>query len=111
MTDFVEPDDNPALDTMTRARLSINFDVNRALASDPVLDDHALQSSCSSSRVPMLFVHGSDDPRSVEGPAQLVEGIPSATMTIVPGAGHLPWVEEPEIVKASLTAFISRFEA
>jgi proline iminopeptidase len=108
MSDFVDPESSDALDTMARTPFAINLAVNRALATDPVFDDDALRSACAACRVPMLFIHGTQDPRPLEGAAQLSELIPTATMTVIPGAGHLPWIERPEIFKGLLTPFINR---
>jgi proline iminopeptidase len=106
MTDFVEPEASEPLDTMARTPFAINFAVNRALATDLVLDEDTLEVACATAQLPILFVHGTEDPRPLEGAAQLAALIPTATMAIVPGAGHLPWIEEPEIVKAALTDFL-----
>jgi len=106
MTDFVHPEASEALDTMARTPFAINFAVNRALATDPVLDDEALEAACAAAQVPTLVVHGTEDPRPLEGASQLAARIPTAAMTIVPGAGHLPWVEQPESVRTALTGFL-----
>lgn len=111
MTDFIEPDGNDSLRTMSEAPFSINLKVNRALASDQVLSDDALQARCAGTRLPMLFVHGAEDPRPVEGPEQLAKLISTAAMKIVPHASHLPWVEQPDVVRDALKSFLRRATA
>lgn len=111
MTDFVEPDGNEALRAMAEAPFSINVEINRALASDQILSEDSLQARCASTRLPILFVHGADDPRPVEGPKQVADWVSTATMNVVPRASHLPWVEQPAIVQDALMTFLRRTNA
>lgn len=106
MTDFIEPDGNESLRVMSEAPFSINFKVNRALASDQVLSNDALRARCGGTQLPMLFVHGAQDPRPVEGPGQLAERISTASMKVVHNASHLPWVEQPDVVRDALKTFL-----
>ena len=96
MTDFIQPDGNEALRAMAEAPFSINFEINRALAAEQMLSDDSLEVHCASTRVPMLFVHGADDPRPVGGPKQVADWAPTATLKVGRGASHLPWVERPQ---------------
>ncbi len=111
MTDFIEPDGNEALRAMAEAPFSINFEINRALASDQILSEDLLRDRCASTRLPMLFVHGAEDPRPVEGPGQIADWITAATMKVVPRAAHLPWVEQPAVVQDALRTFLRRTTA
>lgn len=108
MTDFMDPDESEALRAMAEAPFAINVNVNRALASDHVLDEEALRQRCVATRVPMLMVHGSGDPRPIDGPSEVASWIPTATLQVVPGAAHLPWVEQPDLVRSTLKTFLRR---
>ena len=58
-------------------------------------------------RAPALAIVGEHDlmtpPKRV---AQLAEGIPGAELVTVPGAGHLPMVEQPRAVTRALADFV-----
>jgi 3-oxoadipate enol-lactonase len=54
-------------------------------------------------RVPTLVVHGLDDPIVAEAEARaMAAAIPSAAFVGIPGAGHLPNLEDPAPVNAAL---------
>ncbi len=111
MTDFIEPDGNEALRAMVEAPFSINFEINRALASEQPLSEDSLRARLVSTRLQVLFVHGADDPRPVEGPKQIADWVSTATMEVVPRASHLPWVEQPVVVQDALKTFLRRSTA
>lgn len=108
ITDFIDPDERDALRAMVEAPFAVNFNVNWALASDPVVDDETLRERCAATRLPMLIVHGSEDPRPLDGPSEVASWIPTATLQVLQGASHLPWVEQPELVRSTLKTFLRR---
>jgi 2-hydroxy-6-oxonona-2,4-dienedioate hydrolase len=58
-------------------------------------------------RVPTLFWWGADDTFGGEDVARhLVEVMPDAELTMVPDAGHLPWLDDPRAAAAATTAFL-----
>ncbi|HEX3806902.1 MAG TPA: alpha/beta fold hydrolase [Gaiellaceae bacterium] len=62
----------------------------------------------SSLEMPTLVVVGERDKDDFQAIAQhLAEGIPNADLIIVPGAGHLVGVEQPEELSALLLEFLS----
>lgn len=93
---------------MAEAELPINFEVNALLTAEELLDDESLRALCQRSQVPTLFMHGADDPRPPGGAAQLAEWIPTSTFHAVADAGHLPWVEQPALVRARLKELLHR---
>jgi SAM-dependent methyltransferase len=105
-TDFNEPDGCRALEEMVESELTINFSLNRSLTSETFLEDESLRMRCGTSRVPTMLIHGADDPRPPAGAALLAEWIPASRFEVIPGAGHLPWVEQPDRVRRSLTSFL-----
>jgi 2-hydroxy-6-oxonona-2,4-dienedioate hydrolase len=58
--------------------------------------------------VPTLFWWGSDDTFGGEDVArQLVGAMPHAELTMVPDAGHLPWLDDPAAAARATSAFLS----
>jgi pimeloyl-ACP methyl ester carboxylesterase len=53
-------------------------------------------------RVPAVFVLGEQSPMPVSQGQQTAALLPAAEVTVVPGAGHLPWHEQPGCVTAAL---------
>jgi pimeloyl-ACP methyl ester carboxylesterase len=59
--------------------------------------------------VPALIIHGADDTRTPRRYAQMLrDGLPNAELHIVPGAGHLLNVEQPDHFNTLLRAFVDR---
>jgi 2-hydroxy-6-oxonona-2,4-dienedioate hydrolase len=57
--------------------------------------------------VPTLFWWGADDTFGGEVVARhLVEVMPDARLTMVPDAGHLPWLDDPAAAAATTTTFL-----
>ena len=62
----------------------------------------------STLRIPTLVVVGEDDKADFLAIAQhLAEEIPDADLAIVPGAGHLVGVDQPEELNALLLEFLA----
>jgi pimeloyl-ACP methyl ester carboxylesterase len=60
--------------------------------------------------LPVELVHGTEDtivPLAIHS-ALLVEVIPDAALTVVPGAGHMPHHSHPEVVLAAIARALSR---
>ncbi len=57
--------------------------------------------------MPLHFFWGDEDPNGGERTAHLLlDQLPNATLEMVPGAGHAPWVDEPDLAAASTRAFL-----
>ena len=55
------------------------------------------------SEVPTLFVHGAASPMPLTASTDSAEAIgPAATVEVLAGAGHFPWVERPGALRSSL---------
>lgn len=58
---------------------------------------------------PVLVVGGDRDAATgVEGGALIAERFTDATHTVLPGAGHYPWVDEPDAFRETVAAFLER---
>ena len=106
MTDFNHPESSEELTDMVHTDLAINSAANRLLANDELLDTSSLRARCEQSPVPVLICHGADDPRPAKGSALFADWIPTATLEIITGAGHLPWVEQPAVIEQLLKLFL-----
>ncbi|MBW8827110.1 MAG: alpha/beta fold hydrolase [Acidobacteria bacterium] len=57
-------------------------------------------------RVPTLVMVGDQDRTFMTGCEELAAAIPGASLVVVPGAGHSPHVEEPEVWYDALQSFL-----
>ena len=72
------------------------------------MDDRALlpQRLLEQIRTPMLFLWGEEDPfGGPEVARQLVGSLPNAELELWPGAGHAPWIDDPERAATTTRAF------
>jgi proline iminopeptidase len=88
-----------------------NYEVNRLLSADArraiESDADAMAARLRSMRTSTLIVHGEADPRPVWAAHHLAAHIPSAQLRVLPGVGHLPWLEAPDQFGSMLRAFIT----
>ncbi len=69
---------------------------------------HDLRSRLGEVQVPTLVIHGEADPLvRLEHGEVLAAGIPDARLVVLPGVGHLPWVEQPEDVTRAILDFVA----
>ncbi|NCQ34930.1 alpha/beta fold hydrolase, partial [bacterium] len=60
--------------------------------------------------VPTLILHGQDDQLIPVSEAEVMrDGIPGSELVIVPGAGHLPNLEQPDIFNDAMREFLEGF--
>ena len=56
----------------------------------------------------MLVLGGERDALTGVASVELVAGsFPRAQAAVLPGAGHFPWVDEPEAFRAAVSGFLS----
>jgi len=56
--------------------------------------------------VPTLVIHGELSPIPVIHAERVAQLIPGARLVVVPGVGHLPWLERPGTVRGHIATFI-----
>jgi proline iminopeptidase len=56
--------------------------------------------------VPVLIIHGLDDPRPHWAIDSLAAALPDATVVKIPGAGHFPWVDRPQATVDAIRKFL-----
>lgn len=105
LPDFVNPADAAQA---AGTPIPINLTANRTLSDETKTwtrtDERAL---CSRVIAPVLVVHGTEDPRPIDGPRSLVTALPSPTLVEIDGAGHQPWHERPEEFRDVLRHFLT----
>jgi proline iminopeptidase len=108
MTDFVEQSTPPSeLEEMANTPLDINFSVNRALSRAEIYPSEQLLDACAACEMPALLIHGSQDPRPEVGAVELSEHLPRSRFVRIDHAGHLPWVEQPEVTTRLIKGFVA----
>ncbi|MFJ9631173.1 alpha/beta fold hydrolase [Streptomyces sp. NPDC101175] len=75
----------------------INSPCNKALNAEAgrTVGTPALYAACQALDLPVLIVDGERDIRPRSAVDSLEHALPQALRVTLPGAGHLPWVEEP----------------
>jgi len=93
--------------------IGMNHEVNRLLGEDlrRHMADPALAERVATLAVPVLMVHGAADPRPLWALRHLAERLPDARLDVLPEAGHLPWLDQPERFGSTLRRFLSPFAA
>jgi pimeloyl-ACP methyl ester carboxylesterase len=92
---------------MIMASISVNTIVKDLQGLRDRLDSTAL---LTESRKPTLILHGADDQIVPKAEAQALQhAIPDAELVIIPDAGHLPNLEQPQLFNTAIRQFIRIF--
>jgi pimeloyl-ACP methyl ester carboxylesterase len=67
-----------------------------------------MESRLGSLSTPALVVHGEADPIGEDGPRELASSLPEARFVVLPGVGHLPWLEDASGLGAELRGCVRR---
>ncbi|HEV7128306.1 MAG TPA: alpha/beta hydrolase [Ktedonobacterales bacterium] len=86
-----------------------NYVVNEALGADGrrFAESPAMPARLATLRVPALILHGATDPRPAWAAEHLARLLPAARLAILPAAGHMPWLDQPDQLAQSLRAFVA----
>jgi len=60
--------------------------------------------------VPVLLVHGAEDPIPLSMVQEMATALPDARLVVIDGAGHFPFIEKPDEVFAAIGAFLEEHE-
>ncbi len=90
--------------------LHINFQVNRVLGKegDRFTQQPTMVEQVAALRIPTLVIHGALDPRPARVARHLAQCMPSASYIELPNVGHLPWIEQPDLLRGVLRPFLTR---
>jgi proline iminopeptidase len=69
-----------------------------------------LAAACRALTIPVLIVDGADDIRRRWAVDSLEQALPTAVRVVLPGAGHLPWMEAPGEFTAELLKYLHQAE-
>jgi proline iminopeptidase len=88
----------------------INYDCNAAINAEvkQELSDKSLATRCRDLELPVLIIHGTEDIRPGWAVDSLYQALPNAQRVSLAGAGHLPWVENPDEFHRAVTRFLTR---
>lgn len=85
----------------------VSYEANAQLGREErALLEEDLTRLCRALHVPVLVIHGERDPRPAEAVQSLVEALPSCERVVIPGAGHMPWVENPSVMEKAMRGFL-----
>ena len=82
---------------------------NAAIVSEAVLQplgDWDWRAEFREVEVPVLIIHGNDDPIPAASAAEWQAAFPNAELFMVPAAGHFPHVEQPVTFQKAVEAFL-----
>jgi pimeloyl-ACP methyl ester carboxylesterase len=100
------PGKQPVLDLCYDMALSLGAEVFRR-QSRALMDRPDQRGTLRALRVPALILHGAEDQLVPLARAQLMaELMPSARLELIPGAGHLPVLEQPEATNTALRRWL-----
>lgn len=80
----------------------INIVAYQQLWADRATED--LLEVAAGIRQPVTMIHGADDPRPWSASGSVHRALPRVSWTVIPGAGHAPWVEQPDATRAAILA-------
>lgn len=89
-------------------RFPINYPLNEALCAEmrQMEDAGHLSSQIVRIRAPTLVLDGEGDPRPRWARAKIAQLIPNSRHATIAGAGHEPWIEQPEATARVLRDFL-----
>jgi proline iminopeptidase len=90
--------------------LHVNFQVNRVLwhSGRPFIERPKVAEQVATLRIPTLIIHGELDPRPARVARHLAQCMPSASYVELADVGHLPWIEQPDLLRGVLRSFLTR---
>jgi proline iminopeptidase len=85
----------------------IDWAANRALMADTRRwSDADVLGRARQLDMPCCFIHGDRDPRPSRNVADLAEVVPASRFHLIAGAGHKPWRERPDQLRALLEGLL-----
>ena len=100
---FVDPGD--ASDPPAHVGVDASIETNRSIVEHS--DRGTLTEGLGSVRVPVLFVHGEDDPLPLRASTETAALIPGARVETIPDCGHFPWLEQPTAFRAAVERLLA----
>ena len=100
-------------EAMATPWFGVNFECNAALNREDKRDwgSPQLLARCAALEVPTLIVDGTEDIRPRWAVDSLAKALPMVSRVALPGAGHLPWVEDPTGFRFAVDGFLASHRA
>ena len=70
---------------------------------------HDYRSALRAVQAPVLVIHGAGDLQSVTATQRYVDALPHATLTVLDGAGHFPFEQQPEAFARAVAEFLTPY--
>jgi proline iminopeptidase len=112
-TDFSDVSKAPDFDVSPMFAYPRNVEAGNALgqsAKERLVDD-GLVAEVGQLDIPVLVLHGADDPLPVEGAIALAHLLPSAELVTIDAVGHVPWMGDADAMWRSLREFVTKLVA
>jgi proline iminopeptidase len=112
-TDFSDVSKAPDFDASPMFYYPRNVEAGNALgqsAKERLADDR-LVTEVRQLDIPVLVLHGADDPLPVEGAIALAVLLPSAELVTIDAVGHVPWMEDADAMRRALREFVTKVVA
>jgi proline iminopeptidase len=110
----IAPDFANRVDSLRLARTVFPVEMpSTPAAGDALVAEHAtwkqgvLRRALPELRMPVLVVHGDQDPRPVDALQTMLASLPDARLELLPGVGHYPWLEQPWLVGRAVREFLA----
>jgi proline iminopeptidase len=98
-SDFADRRRAPQLiNSLVRAGRRPNYEVNREILEDwrRLILEGEMKKQARDLKVPVLIMHGEEDPRPSQIANRLGEILKGAQIVLLPKVGHYPWLEDPK---------------
>ena len=80
---------------------------NKAKNFPPVITQWDWRQQVTSAQAPALIIHGADDLISVDASREWAATLPGARLLIIPGSGHFPHLESPDLYFSAVDQFLN----
>ncbi len=80
---------------------------NKAKNFPPLVTEWDWRQDVASARSPALVIHGEEDLIPVEASREWVNSLPQARLLPIPGSGHFPHIEAPEMFFSAVDQFLN----
>jgi proline iminopeptidase len=92
--------------------LGVNFECNTAINAENkhTWGTSELSAACGKLEVPVLIVDGAEDIRPRWAVDSLERALPRASRQMLKGAGHCPWVEDPNGFRSAVGSFLANHQ-
>jgi pimeloyl-ACP methyl ester carboxylesterase len=91
-------------------RIGIDCHIETRRSMDEHFEQGTLEKQLPKLRLPLLFVHGEQDPLPSRASLDTAALVPDASVELLADCGHFPWLEKPSDFRRALHGFLARTE-